>query len=224
MKLFASLLSLAALPVLASLVGCAGSSEESADVAGDELNASARPRIELASTSDVHSVQATLFLLMDRLRDVDSTLGIESGVDSASLMLKGTAEEGVASRSVDCNTSKLIHAQIGVGASTTTFFHCTLDGFDKIRNGGSLPNVLLRSGESPLAAKLYALLAKGEQHGGFGVTKSGGNLPPCCDIPTTTTYSVSDANGKLSCSMHAGGFAFMTHAECMYQSHVAPNE
>jgi hypothetical protein len=207
-------------PVL-SLIGCAAPSGDSAeDTSSDELKA--RPTIELAPSSDKNSVQAELFGLLDAFKG-DAALAIQDGIDSPALVMQGAAEQGVSGvRFVSCNSMKLVSATVGVGVSTTTEYHCSLEGFDKVRNGGSLPNVVLaEKGEAPLAGKLFSLLAKGHDKGGFGVKMSGGNRPPCCDIPTSTSYSLSDSAGTLSCTMHSGGFVFIQQAQCTYVANDA---
>jgi hypothetical protein len=204
--------SLVAFAFLASVVGCAATSEESQDVSGDELTA--RPAIQLKPSTDSASIAGKLYGMLEAFKG-DSSLAISSEVSS--FTMKGAPDHEV-NRSVSCTKSNLVHATLGQGVTTTTFFGCTLEGFDKVRNGGQLPLAFSGSPVNvPLAANLFSLLSKAEKRGGFDVKKSGGQTPPCCDIPTTTTMSISDDSATFSCSLHTGGFAAgMANAECTY--------
>jgi hypothetical protein len=207
MKFFA-LSSLAALSLLA---GCAASTSESVADGQDDITASTK--IELSSVADEASIQAKLYNLLDAFKG-EADLGIAK--DVATLSMKGAREDGAPARSISCNESKLVHATLGQGVSTTSFFACTLAGFQTVRNGGQLPSVVLKDDASqPLAGKLFSLLLKGEQKGGLGVVKtSGDSHPPCCDMPISTTFAISDSTSTLSCTERAGGFAFIRSVEC----------
>ena len=189
----------------ALLVGCAA--EQSDDVAQDDVTS--RPRIELKNSNDPKAVQFKLYELLDAFKG-ERELGIFSAIDSPSLQMSGAKEPRVPIRTVTCT-----EARLGGGAAPHVSHACTLDAFDKIRNGGSLPGVLLKDeGEDPLAGKLFTLLEKGEKKGNLGVKKSTGGEPHCCDVPQTTTYSLSDAKTTLSCSLRTGGFVATRSVQC----------
>jgi hypothetical protein len=203
---------------LSLLAGCAANTDSEGAVGDDaaENALTSRPDIDLKSTSDTSSVQAKLFNLMSTFKG-DADLGISSGIDSPALFMKGGKEKSVSNRSVECHTSNLVHATVGKGVTTTTSFECTLSGFDKTRAGGALPSVVLGQGEKPLAGKLFALMAKGEQKGNLGVKRTSPvTQPSCCDMPVTTSFEVSDAHGTLACSQKTGGFVSIESAECTY--------
>jgi hypothetical protein len=216
MKSFAlSALAAASLFVFA---GCAASSSDSADVGSDDLTA-ARPQIELKTSSDESSLQAKLFKLM----------AMSSGHPSSPTeSLTGTGENGVGTRSISCTVSRLISAVVGSGVSNTAFYGCTFTNFDKTDHGGKLPSVVLSTSttdDEPLAGKLVDLLIKGEQKGGFGVKKSPDlGVPPCCDIPMHTTFTLSDSANTLSCTLSTGGFAFMRSASCTLTENAAADD
>jgi hypothetical protein len=205
---------------LSLLVGCAApSASDSADVGQDEMTSA--PKIELDATSDKNSLQAQLFNLLEAFEG-DSAFGI-SGGNGPTVSMQGASEHGAPARSVSCNTSKLIHATVGSGVSTTSFFACTLNGFNKVRNGGELPSVVLQdNGEDPLAGKLFSLLAKGEQKGGLGVKRTSTTQhPPCCDMPITTSFAIQGGAETLSCSMVSGGFAPIRSVHCTFERNDA---
>jgi hypothetical protein len=211
---------------LSTLVGCAASTPADSDVSADEVTA--RPPINLTGSTDAGSVQAKLYKLLETFKD-DQGLKISVGIESAAFFMQGGHE----SRSVTC-TQSLLPSPVTVGGGgvapqgfpgfdpggvpTAPSFGCDLLGFDKVRNGGQLPfSVIPNEGESPLAGKLFELLRKGEQQGGLGVELTNKvDDPPCCDIPSSRTLTISDSRASLSCTQHTGGFAFIVTAECTY--------
>jgi len=207
-------------PVLTALL--AGCSADAGQEAGDEDDLTRRPTIELSS-QDSTSVAARLNAMLKAFKS-DSDLDIASAIESASVKMSG--RDSKVSRSVTCTESDMeLVGPGGHGFTHRTTTTCTLQGFEKNRAGGSLPNVLVSRNEPlPLANKLVTLLHKGEQKGGFGVKRTGGVAPPCCDRPMSTTYELSDAQGSLVCVNHTGGFAFMVHSECTYTRAIKPNE
>jgi hypothetical protein len=199
----------ASLFAVSFLAGCAA--EPGSDEGVDQNDVTSRPTIELASSADPGSIQVKLYTLLSTLKG-DASLGIESAIESPALTISGAE-----ARAITCTESRLVHATVGQGVTTTKFDSCTLEGFDKVRNGGQLPSVVVKAeGEQALASKLVALLAKGAEKGGLGVKRSGGVKPPCCDMATTTTYTISDDSAELSCTTHAGGFIGIVSEQCTY--------
>ena len=210
---------------LSALAGCTASTQtdDAAQATGEDALIS-RPAIELTGSSDPASVQGKLFKLLSTFKD-DADLEISSGIDSPAFFMKGAKEPKVSVRSLVCSESHLIHATVGVGVSNTSIHECTLDGFDRNRAGGSLPAVVLGQGEEPLAGKLFTLLSKGEKKGGLGVKRTSSTAPtPCCDMISTTSFEISDAAATLSCSLHSGGIAGISRAECTFARKIAATE
>jgi hypothetical protein len=199
MKSFA--ISSLALVALLAASGCAATASEGAESGQNDLTTSAT--IALKSSSNKNSLQANLYKL------------IAQGETEATVSLTGAPEQGASARSISCTVSHLVSAVVGQGVTNTSFFGCTFTGFDQVRDGGQLPSVIIAAqGEAPLAGKLVNLMADGVKKGGFGIVKSDGATPPCCDIPTRTTYTMADDDYTLSCTSMTGGFAFMVSDSC----------
>jgi hypothetical protein len=200
---------------LFAVAGCAAGDDNASEGSEDELVA--RPNIELARSRETASVQATLFKLMMTFSR-DASFGISSAIDSNSLQMDGIGEVGVRGRAVTCTSSRMeVVGAGGTGFSQVDLFGCTFVRFDKARNGGKLPSVVVPfEGNAPLAGKLFALLEKGEKKGGLGVKRTASHHPGCCDQISTTTYAIGDANATLTCTERSGGLAGITQAECTY--------
>jgi hypothetical protein len=212
---------LSALAAISLLAGCAASTAENTDQGQDDVTASSK--LELASTSDSSSIQAKLYSLLDTFKGEGH---LDISTNGASITMNGAREHGAPARSITCTKSSLVHATVGQGVTVTPFFACTLTGFNKVRTGVELPSVdAPLQGEEPLANNLFTLLNKGEQMGGgFGITRSGGVTPPCCDMPTSTTLAISDKSSTLSCTNRTGGFAFRVFTECSLLAKDANDE
>jgi hypothetical protein len=200
---------------LLAVAGCAAGTDEASEASQDELRA--RTDIELTSTRDPASVQAKLFKLMTTFKD-DASLDISSAIHTNSVQMSGMGEVGVRGRAITCNNSQMeLVGPGGSGFSVIDLFSCTLVRFDKVRNGGQLPSVVVPfEGNVTLAGKLFQLLEKGEDKGGLGVKLTEANNPGCCDQISTTTYAIADDKATLSCTMRSGGIAGITSAECTF--------
>lgn len=198
------------LVVASLLAGCSVESAESEDTSEEAIVR--RPAIEFASMNDREALSAKLYRLLNAFK---SDLGVAD--DGYNLTLSGK-EPTRTKRSVSCNESDMeLVAPGGGGFTHRTYNSCSLKGFDQVRNGGRLPNVVVPYDlEAPLAGKLVTLLEKGAQKGTFGVKKSEPTRVPCCDIPSTVTYELSDDTASLVCQNRTGGFAFIVQASCTY--------
>ena len=197
--------------------GCAGKTSADGETA-DDITA-ARPPVTLPSTEDGSSVQAKLFQILRSFQS-DPELKIFAPADSNLLVLQGGHEPRVAIRSIGCHETSRIDPK----ALAPIFAHeCTLTGFEAVRGNASLPPVTTTTAsgsEPPLASKLFSLLAKAEQKGGFGVRR-GGFKAACCDQPSSTVFTLADARSSLSCTSTSGGFISISSVSCLYQQQDA---
>ncbi len=152
----------------------------------------------------------------------EPSLKIARGIESASFSMSGKelAAPGsrAVARSINCSFSSMeLVAVGGAGFTRRDMSNCTLTGFDQVRNGGQLPSTIVGFDvEAPLAGKLVTLLELGAKKGGLGVKKTDGGRPPCCDIPSKTTYELSDDTQSLVCVNSTGGFAFIVQSSCTF--------
>jgi hypothetical protein len=224
-----SLFSVGTLFVAASLAGCAADAEPVQ--ASDSDLARGRPApvqsVTLESTDSATSVQARLFNLLDGFK-ADADLGISTpATERDARVIAGPGAAASTTSSVSCSLSSMeLVAPGGGGFTHRDLYSCELTGFSRIRNGAELPPASVGTeGEQALASKLFDLLAKGEKKGGFGVVKTIDNENPgCCDMPTTSAYEIGDADAKLTCTLHGGGFTGWQTVECTYAHAIKPNE
>jgi hypothetical protein len=208
--------------LLLALAGCAASGDNS-DSGQDDITS--RPPIDLRG-DDGTSVQGNLFKLLQAFQ-ADAQFNVLGLADGPALTLTGAKEPHVPNRAITCTTATVVTSTLSVGTSLIPSFSCMFEGFDRIRNGGQLPQVVSpRAGDQPLASKLMSLLAAGEKRGGFGIVDtSPTGAPTCCDIPHTKTFSMSSKGASLVCSSHTGGLGAITTVDCTYvASDATPND
>ena len=105
----------------------------------------------------------------------------------------------------------------GSGFSVIDQFSCTLIRFDKVRNGGKLPSVVVPfEGNITLAGKLFDLLEKGGKKGGLGVKLTESNNPGCCDRISTTSYAIATLKRRSPARGAAAGSPASREAECTF--------